>query len=233
MTSPVHQLSTRIATVMATHLRDGGGGPLVGELAQELLNSLSAENRQVLLADAGHLQERLAQLLLPRLYQVKYRDRVMKALGVGPRGDQPTRLFFSYRRSEAVQLVARIVDRFKTRPQFAIFFDQNNLTAGPFPQQLERAIRLCDVFVLFLAPETLKRTHEPDDWIRREIETALGAQKPIVPVLLDERAFPSVSEFPASIAAVTQFNALPFNTNSPFAFEASVNALQSWVKKRR
>ena len=40
-------------------------------------------------------------------------------------------------------------------------------------------------FLVLLTPSALERCGDPADWLRREIETALGFQRNIVPLMLE------------------------------------------------
>jgi CHASE2 domain-containing sensor protein len=99
--------------------------------------------------------------------------------------------FISYRRSpdrgEAEWLVTRLEER-----GWLVYWDQENLIAGQFPEQLRKNIARSAYFILIVTPQTFKPTtgfpsqltHPDEDWIRNELthaEKKLTREK-IIPI---------------------------------------------------
>jgi pterin-4a-carbinolamine dehydratase len=109
-------------------------------------------------------------------------------------------IFISYRRSDSQHATFAIADRLRWAfgPE-EVFFDRGSITAGnAWPESLRRGLEAARVFVLIIGNTWLKtadqwgrrRIDDPDDWVRREISTALDANKAgrtvIIPVLLGD-----------------------------------------------
>lgn len=85
-----------------------------------------------------------------------------------------------------------------------VFRDADALVPGlPWPDGLDRALADARVLVVLIGPGWLdapgpdgsgRALDRPDDWVRREIRTALTREIPVVPVLLDDTARPAVSD---------------------------------------
>ena len=103
------------------------------------------------------------------------------------------RVFMSYRRSCSWSLAKLIYDEL-TSCGFDVFMDLENVRGGNFEQIINEQIDACDYFLPIFSKDTfsLERIHNPDDWIRKEMEYALARDKPIVPILSEE--FPQMDE---------------------------------------
>ncbi len=119
-------------------------------------------------------------------------------------------IFINYRVAdtavEARLLFADLANHFGRE---AVFLDKKCIEGGmPWPEELERNVEGAKI-LLVLLKETKKwmgakddctfRMHDPQDWVRREIETAKAEGKLIVPVLLDGADFPAESALPESL----------------------------------
>lgn len=76
-----------------------------------------------------------------------------------------------------------------------------------FDPVLIEAVTGCSVFLAVIGPNWLSRDGEgrrridaPADWVRTEIELAIAGAKPIIPVLVGDRAMPAADDLPATIA---------------------------------
>jgi hypothetical protein len=67
---------------------------------------------------------------------------------------------------------------------FDVLFDFTGLGSGDFEHVILDNIRARAHF-LVLVLSALEGCHRPDDWLRREVETALGSKRNIVQVTLD------------------------------------------------
>lgn len=117
--------------------------------------------------------------------------------------------FVSYRRDDAAAEAGRIAD--SVAGAFgvdAVFMDVSGVEAGGrWPDELQRALDGADLMIAVLGPEWLRmgdeygirRIDQPDDWVRREIETFLLAQKKIIPVLVRGAKKPPAGKLPASV----------------------------------
>ena len=91
-------------------------------------------------------------------------------------------VFISYRRNVS-GYPARAVFQDLCFNGVQAFLDIESIGSGPFSSRIVNQIMARPYFVLLLAPGSLERTTEPHDWLRREIETAISANRIIIPLL--------------------------------------------------
>ena len=104
-------------------------------------------------------------------------------------------VFISYRRTNIPWALA--IYQNLTAHGYDVFFDYNSIASGDFEQVILGNIRARAHFLVVLTPSALERCVSPDDWLRREIETALNEKRNIVPVFLEGFDFssPSISKY--------------------------------------
>lgn len=137
--------------------------------------------------------------------------------------DQP-RVFISYRVEDvgaAATMPARELERELTHG--TVFLDRLSLNGGePWPARLRDEVCSADVVLVLIGSRWLtlqgadgvRRLDEPDDWVRLEIETALGTQRTVIPVLVDgatpvnKRAFRTAP----TVAALADLQAIELST---------------------
>lgn len=92
--------------------------------------------------------------------------------------------FISYRRSKGSMWALALYQRLTMPPDpVDVFYDIEELKAGPFDHELLEQIAARPYFLLVLTPGTLKRCRDADDWLRREIEHAVATRRIIVPIM--------------------------------------------------
>ena len=92
-------------------------------------------------------------------------------------------VFISYRRTNFWTALA--VYQSLRIEGYDAFIDYQNIRSGDFEKILIDNIKARAHFLVVLSPSTLERCINPDDWLRREIETALDEKRNIVPLTLD------------------------------------------------
>ena len=117
--------------------------------------------------------------------------------------------FISYRRDDSQDVVGRIYDHLVAAfPDSKIFVDVDSLKVGfPFKQQLETSIAKSDVALVIIGPDWLhatdgtgsRRLDSAGDFVRLEIEQALMAAIPIIPVLVSNASMPDRAELSGSL----------------------------------
>ena len=118
-------------------------------------------------------------------------------------------VFISYRRTDMYKALAVYQDL--TSRGYDVFLDYTSIHAGDFEQIIVSNIRARAHFVLILTPTALDGCSKPDDWLRREIETAIEEKRNIVPLFFDDFSFnsPTVAEkLTGKLAKVKRFNGL-------------------------
>jgi hypothetical protein len=115
----------------------------------------------------------------------------------------------SYRRANMPWALA--VYENLTAHHYDVFFDYESILSGDFEQVILGNIRARAHFIVLLTPSALDRCDKPDDWLRREIETALDEKRNIVPIFLEGFSFgdPSVSvHLTGRLADLSKYNGL-------------------------
>jgi tetratricopeptide (TPR) repeat protein len=104
-------------------------------------------------------------------------------------------VFLSYRRTNMPWALAIYQDL--TSHGYDVFFDYENIASGDFEQIILENIRARAHFIVLLTPSALERCELPNDWLRREIETALDEKRNIVPIFLEGFSFgnPDISKY--------------------------------------
>ncbi|WP_167512580.1 toll/interleukin-1 receptor domain-containing protein [Oceanidesulfovibrio marinus] len=200
--------------------------------ADLILGDLPAEMRDHVTCAPYAYREVIVSVVKNRYYQVGFRRKALAAIGKGASSSctKSARVFFSYRRAELENLTRHLAHAMRLRPEFSVFFDKNSLSTGSFPPKIETAARSCDVFLLMTCASTFKRTHEPEDWVRKEVIIALESDRLIVPVLVDGAQMPEVASLPLELQSVPMYQAFNFYTSN---FETSLLALMAFINKDR
>ncbi|MCK6584402.1 MAG: tetratricopeptide repeat protein, partial [Anaerolineales bacterium] len=92
-------------------------------------------------------------------------------------------VFISYRRTNlpwALNIYQNL-----TAHGYDVFFDYESIPSGDFEQIILENIRGRAHFLVVLTPSMLERIDEPNDWVRREIETALDENRNIVSLFFE------------------------------------------------
>jgi hypothetical protein len=122
------------------------------------------------------------------------------------------RVFLSYRRS-LDEVTARMLKQELAARGFDVFLDVDNLgPSSSFDQRLLAEITGRSNFVLLLSPGSLERSHEPDDWIRRELEHALAIGRRVVPVTRAGFQLGDQDLLPPSLRSLPMHNAIEYTS---------------------
>jgi tetratricopeptide (TPR) repeat protein len=116
-------------------------------------------------------------------------------------------VFISYRRTNVAWALA--VYQNLSKQGYDVFFDYSSINSGNFEQIIIDNIKSRAHFLVILTPSALERCDEPNDWLRREIETALDEKRNIVPVFFEGFNFnsPSISKYlTGKIANLSKYN---------------------------
>ena len=115
-------------------------------------------------------------------------------------------IFISYRREGGEHLALLIYHQLRY-DGYSVFLDVESLRKGKFDEALFERIREARDFILILPPRGLDRCASPDDWVRQEIEFAIGEKKNIIPIMMEGfENWPA--ELPETMAPVRVFNGL-------------------------
>jgi len=104
---------------------------------------------------------------------------------------------------------------------YDVFFDYQSIDSGNFEKVILENIKARAHFLVVLTPSALERLKEPNDWLRREIETAMDEKRNIVPLMLESFDFgsPLVTQaLTGKLAVLKSYNGL--RVYSEYFFEA-------------
>lgn len=117
--------------------------------------------------------------------------------------------FISYRRGGGAE-AARLIRTELKRRGFRTFLDVDDMnTPRYFDDRLAQEIATARNFILVLSPGSLDRCDDDNDWLRREIRSALRSGRNIVPVLMDGFVFPTA--LPNDLLALPRYNCVPYS----------------------
>jgi hypothetical protein len=128
-------------------------------------------------------------------------------------------VFISYRRSNVPWALA--IFQNLTQRGYDVFFDFEGIGSGDFERVILENITTRAHFLILLTPSALERCDEPDDPLRREIETALDSRRNIIPLMLEGFDFrtPAIANrLTGKLATLKRYNAL--NVPADFFSEA-------------
>lgn len=128
-------------------------------------------------------------------------------------------VFISYRRANVPWALA--IYQNLTTHGYDAFFDYQSIDSGNFEKVILENIKARAHFLIVLTPSALERLKEPNDWLRREIETAMDEKRNIVPLMLESFDFgsPLVTEaLTGKLAALKSYNGL--RVYAEYFFEA-------------
>jgi formylglycine-generating enzyme required for sulfatase activity len=123
------------------------------------------------------------------------------------------RIFLSYRRNDTGAAVGRFSDKLLTRVSpGSIFLDVDSIELGEdFENRILAAVGEADWMLVFigagwLSPDSsgASRIHNPQDYVRREVQTALTRGRKVLPVLVDDARLPDPGVLPDDIQALVK-----------------------------
>jgi TIR domain len=139
------------------------------------------------------------------------------AQNVGISLETPTRVFISYRREDTAETVALLHSSLeKVLGKGKIFRDVDTIQPGQnFETIINEAIRSTSVCLVVIGPSWLnskgpsgkRRLDSRNDFVRKEIESALQADVEVIPLLVDGVKMPGRKQLPESIARLAVRNA--------------------------
>jgi hypothetical protein len=127
------------------------------------------------------------------------------------------RIFISYRRSDTAGHAGRLFDSLQRLFGHPVFMDVEGLTGGQeFPAVIQAEIERSDVLIALIGPSWFTtgdegarpRIEDPNDYLRRELETAFAAGVEVIPVLVGGASMPSEGHVPEVIRPLCQRQAI-------------------------
>jgi uncharacterized membrane protein YgcG len=141
------------------------------------------------------------------------------------------RVFISYRREDTSGQAGRLYDALaeKLGPD-NVFMDVDTIDIGvEFKHAIESAVSACDVLFVMIGPRWLtaadsrgeRRLSRADDYVRLEVETALGRNIRVVPALVAGAIMPVADDLPGTLAALTLRNAVEMADGPRWQYDVS------------
>jgi hypothetical protein len=127
-----------------------------------------------------------------------------------------TAIFISYRRRGSQGFAGRLADDLTDLfGEEQVFRDVEIRPGDDFAEVIQSAIAGCSALLAVIGPHWLTqkndkgelRLHEPDDWVRLEIEAALDKKIWVVPVLVGGAQMPASSALPTSLRRLSRIQA--------------------------
>jgi hypothetical protein len=134
------------------------------------------------------------------------------------------RVFISYRRDDASGHAGRLYDSLAS-PLGAenVFMDVDAIGLGSdFAEVIADAVKRCDVVVALIGrrwvsaagPEGRRRLDDPDDFVRIELESALGNDIVVIPTAVQGAGFPVADELPPSLEPLSRRQGIELHDTS-------------------
>lgn len=125
-----------------------------------------------------------------------------------------TKVFISYRRSDAFAHAGRLFDALKRKfGDDQVFMDVEDIRPGfDFAQEIESAVGACDAALVVIGPSWTscvdetgqRRLEQENDFVRLEVSSALKRKVPVTPVRVGGAKLPKASELPSEIAGLVR-----------------------------
>lgn len=137
-------------------------------------------------------------------------------------------IFISYRRTDAKgnisgRDIARLLSKEFKLYGYKTFFDYSELKDNDFAQTIIPAVENCKIFILVVTTDSLVRCSNTDDWVRREIKTAIDNNVKIITVNPDNAFNGWPEQLPEELLSIKtiQMSAIDMNSN----FEVTVKQM--------
>jgi TPR repeat protein len=136
-----------------------------------------------------------------------------------------TRIAISYRRDDSAGITGRIFDRLVAHyGGDSVFRDVDNIPLGvDFRDHINSVLAQTDITLVVVGkrwvgplPRRGRRIDDPADPVRVEVETALRNGMPVVPVLVEGGAMPTVDQLPDSLREFVYRNGLEVDSGRDF-----------------
>jgi hypothetical protein len=134
-------------------------------------------------------------------------------------------IVISYRREDTRWIVGRIFDRLKQRyGRDNVFMDIDAVPLGlDYRDHIRNTLDQSDIVLAVIGPQWLgvqsagqPRITDETDWVRIEIEAALGKKIPLIPILVDRTPLPKLDELPEKVRDLAFRQAISIDTGRDF-----------------
>ncbi|MGZ8843605.1 MAG: TIR domain-containing protein, partial [Pyrinomonadaceae bacterium] len=112
----------------------------------------------------------------------------------------------------------------------SVFKDVNDIPPGSdFRETLRATLDTCDSLIAIIGPKWTtiadaagrRRIHDPNDYVRIEVASALRRRIPTIPVLVDAATLPRTEDLPLDLKSLTSRQAIPVRFDPDFQADAT------------
>jgi hypothetical protein len=149
------------------------------------------------------------------------------------------RIFVSYRRGGGSYQTGRLCDRLAARyGRGSVFFDTLSIPLGSdFRDVIRREVEQSSVVLVAIGDGWLEahdadgnlRLHQPEDFVRLEIATALSCGVPVIPLLFDQAQMPASEQLPENVRELAFRNGQRIQPDP--SFHDDVDRLIEWLER--
>jgi TIR domain len=154
-----------------------------------------------------------------------------------------SKIFLSYRRQDSAAIAGRVYDRLvKQFGENAIFMDVDSIPSGvDFRDRVTSALEQCDVLLAVIGREWegkgpgRRRIHDPEDFVRIEVQTALARELPVIPIVVDRARMPEKAELPTELEDLVFLNAVFLDQGRHFHHQVSelIDSIKLLLRARK
>jgi TIR domain-containing protein len=155
-----------------------------------------------------------------------------------------TQIFVSYRRADSAGSTGRLFDHLADHfGASQVFRDIDSIEAGEnFEHAILGALAGATAALIVIGPRWLdarnadgsRRLDDPNDYVRREIETALASSTRVIPVLVEDARMPTPDTLPVSLRDLAKRNAVEVSDRHwRYDTRDLIEAIDRWVAPDR
>jgi len=126
-----------------------------------------------------------------------------------------SRIFISYRKTDSAAQAQKLYQRLSAHFKGLVGIDLAIRPGDDWEKAIETAVGSCDVLIVVIgkrwltaADERGHRLPQEDDWVRREIETALNRGITVIPFLVNKAPMPGIKELPKELIGLASKQAV-------------------------
>jgi hypothetical protein len=118
------------------------------------------------------------------------------------------KIFICYRREDSAYPAHQIHDALTNHfGSESVIFDVHSIPYGiDFREYLKEEVSKCDIFLAVIGDQWIdilkQRLDEPNDFVRIEIQVALGMEIPVIPILIGKAAMPIEKHLPPEFSEI-------------------------------
>jgi hypothetical protein len=135
-------------------------------------------------------------------------------------------VFISYRRNKNMD-AAKLIRTALISKKIRAFVDIEDLGSKHFDEKLTEIIRNTENYILLVSPDDLIKCVDSNDWIRKEISTAIRSGRNIIPILKDGFKWDEITYLPDDISDIKRHNSINYSQEY---FDAMIMKIISFLE---